>query len=216
MKRIICNFLLGFAIILNAQEKTVVTYISDAKILEMEGRYQEARDLLLEAVKIYPLDSDVHLQLGLAWAGIAQTSEEAEDVLDNLAKAMEALNKAFAEFEEAIRLQPGNFNAHFYFGAYGVDVPISFGKLDDGVAHLEKAKSLLEIRFPDDEPEAFAILYRNLGQGYFLQERYAESREAWEKVMELAPESENALAAQAGLESLNALDTTSDNENETK
>ena len=88
--------------------------------------------------------------------------------------------------------------------------------MDDGVAHLEKAKSLLEIRFPDDEPETFATLYRYLGQGYFLQERYAESRAAWEKVIELAPESEDALAAQAGLESLNALDITTDNENETK
>lgn len=216
MKQSICNFLLGFAIILNAQEKTAETYVSDAKTLQMEGRYQEAKDLLLEVVRIYPLDSDVHLQLGLAWAGIAQTGEATEDVLDELAKAMEALNKAFAEFEEAIRLQPGNFNAHFYFGAYGVDVPESFGKLDEGVTHLEKAKSLLEIRFPDGESEAFATLYRYLGQGYFLQGRYAEARAALEKVLELAPQSEDALAAQAGLESLKALNATSDNENETK
>ncbi|MBN2029717.1 tetratricopeptide repeat protein [bacterium] len=212
---IIFFFFLGFAMILSAQVKSVETYLTESENLRMESRFEEAKNLLLEAVAIYPFDSDIHLHLGLTWAELAQQTSQTGDMVNDMMTTMEGLNKAFAEFEEAVRLAPGNYNAHFYFGAYGVDVPVFFGKLDQGVSHLETAKSLLEIKFPDGEPEAFTAIYRYLGQGYYLQERYDEAQKAWEKVLELAPESENGDAARAGLEILSTFNVTTGNENET-
>ena len=201
--------------ILSAQDKSVETYLTESENLRMEGRFEEAKNLLLEAVTTYPFDSGIHLHLGLTWAELAQQTSQTGDMVNDMITTMEGLNKAFTEFEEAVRLAPDNYNAHFYFGAYGVDVPVFFGKLDQGVSHLETAKSLLEIKFPDGEPEAFAAIYRYLGQGYYLQERYVEAQKAWEKVLELAPESENSDAARAGLEMLSTLNVTTGNENET-
>ncbi len=208
-------FFLGFAVILSAQEKSAETYLTESQNLRLEGRLEEAKDLLLEAAENHPFDSDIHVQLGLAWAGLAQQVSQTDDLVGDMNATMERLNKAFAEFEEAVRLAPDNYNAHFYFGAYGVDVPVFFGKLDQGVTHLETAKTLLETKFPDSEQEALAAIYRFLGQGYYLQEHYDQAQAAWEKVLELAPESEHGDAARAGLVTLSTLNITTDNENET-
>ncbi|MCJ7812062.1 tetratricopeptide repeat protein [bacterium] len=214
MKRmIVILFLLEFAIILNAQQKTPEIFISEARALRADSLFQAAINLLLEGVEVYPFDSDIHLQLGLAWGDLAQQGGEEGDMMNDMMTAMKGLKEAFAEFEKAVSLSPTNYNAHFYFGAYGVDVPAFFGKLDEGVAHLETAKALLEEKFPDGQPEAFAALYRFLGQGYFMQERFAEAQAAWEKVLELTPEGEHSEAAQIGLEELKKQNAINESEN---
>ncbi len=195
-------FFLGCVIISNAQQKTPEIIISEARALRADSLFQEAIDLLLKGVEVYPFDSDIHLQLGLAWGDLAQQGGGEGDMMNDMMTAMKGLKEAFSEFEKAVQLSPTNYNAHFYFGAYGVDVPTFFGKLDEGVAHLETAKLLLEEKFPDGQPEAFAALYQLLGQGYFLQERFAEAQAAWEKVLELTPKGEYSEAAKMGLEEL--------------
>ncbi|MCJ7812063.1 tetratricopeptide repeat protein, partial [bacterium] len=199
MKRTCVNLiLLGFAVILNAQQKSLETFISEAQDLRTKRQFQEAVDLLLEAVEIYPNESNGHLQLGLAWGDLLQKAGET----NNMMLAMKGVNEAFAEFDKAIQLNPDNFEAYLNYGAFGVNVPALFGKVDQGVIHLEKAKSLLEKTFPDGNPEVSAVVYRFLGQGYQMQGRSEEARTAWKKVLELTPENEHGMAAQAGLESL--------------
>ncbi|MBN2029716.1 DUF2271 domain-containing protein [bacterium] len=190
--------ILGFAVMLNGQQKSFETFISEAQDLKTKRQFQEAVDLLLEAVEIYPNESNVHLQLGLAWGDLAQQAGETNDMM----LAMKGVNEAFAEFEKAVQLDPDHFEAHLNYGAYGVNVPALFGKLDQGVLHLEKAASLLEKIFPDGNPEVSGVIYRFLGQGYQMQERLEEARTAWEKVLEFTPDNENGLAAQEGLENL--------------
>ncbi len=199
MKRLTFNLIiLGLAVMLNAQQKSLETWISEAQEMRTSRQYQEAVDLLLEAVEIYPDESNAHLQLGLAWGDLAQQAGETNDMM----LAMKGVNEAFAEFDKAIQLDPDNFEAHLNCGAYGVNVPALFGKLDEGVVHLEKAASLLNNIFPEGNPELSGVVYRFLGQGYRMQGRSAEARTAWEKVLEWTPDNEHGLAAKEGLESL--------------
>lgn len=199
MKRITYSLIiLGFVVTLCAQQKSLETFFAEAQDLMTKRQLQEAVNLLLEAVKIYPDESNAHLQLGQAWGNLAQQAGETNDMM----LAMKGVNEAFAEFDKAVQLNPNNFEAHLNYGAFGVNVPALFGKLDQGVAHLETAESLLEKTFPNGNPGVSAGVYQLLGQGYQMQGRIEEARTAWEKVLELTPDNEQGMAAKAGLENL--------------
>jgi tetratricopeptide (TPR) repeat protein len=199
MKRVcIVLLLLGFATALAAQQKALKTYITEAQALQGEGKLREGIDLLKEAVSVYPEETNAYLQLGLAWGALGQKSGETGD----FTTAMNAVNEGFVAFEKAVELDPGFYEAHFYYGVYGVNVPSLFGKLDPGVEHLEKALAILKARSGEDQLAKLAVVYQYLGKGYQMQERMDEAREAWEKALAISPEGEVGDAARAGLESL--------------
>jgi tetratricopeptide (TPR) repeat protein len=187
-----------FAVALIAQQKALKTFLSEAQTLQGEGKLQEAVDLLKEAVSVYPNVSDAHLQLGLAWGALGQKSSQTGDMMT----AMTAVNEGFAAFERAIELDPKNIDAHLYYGAYGVNVPTFFGKLNPGVEHLEKALSLTQEKKQEDSKDRLTALYRFLGKGYQMQEKLKDAEVAYQKVLDISSEGENADAARAGLESL--------------
>ena len=199
MKRVfVVMLILGFGILLNAQQKALEAYISEAQALKGEGKFQEAVEILKEAVDIYPREVDAHLQLGLAWGDFCQKAGETGDMMG----AMNGANGFFSEMEEVLELDPKNYDAHFYFGVWGVNVPSFFGKLDAGVKHLEKALSIAKGQSGEGSQERLATIYRFLGQGYRMQERFEDAKTAWGKALELSPEGEIGDAARVGLESL--------------
>ncbi len=85
------------------------------------------------------------------------------------------LDKAVAEFEKAIELDPNNADAHRNLGtAYGEQ-----GKWEEGAAAYERAIEL--------DPD-FGEAYGDLTAAYFYLERIPEALEAGEKAIELAPD----------------------------
>ncbi len=197
-KMIIPLWIFGLVFLLNAQQKELKTFVSEAQTLENEGKFQKAVDLLKEAVRIYPEESDAHLQLGLAWGSLGQRGSKTGDMM----AAMNGINEAFSEMGKAVELDPENFNTHFYFGVYGVNVPAFFGKLDQGVEHLEKALSILKKQHEKPSPDQLASVYHFLGQGYKMQGKYDEARKALQEVIKLSPESEAGDAARKELKNL--------------
>lgn len=199
MKRMTIMLLfLVVATALVAQQKALKTFIAEAQALQGEGKLKEGIDLLKEAVSVYPEEANAHLQLGLAWGALGQKSGETGD----FTTAMNAVNEGFVAFEKAIELDPGFYEAHFYYGVYGVNVPLFFGKLDAGVEHLEKALAILNGQSGEDQSGKLAVVYQYLGKGYQMQEKMDEARAAWEKALAISPEGEMGDAARAGLESL--------------
>jgi len=199
MKRASCLFfILAFAIAVYAQQKSLETYFTEAQALQQDGKSQEAVDLLKEAIETYPNESKAHLQLGLAWGALGQQSGETGD----FNTAMMAVNEGFSAFEKAIALEPDHYDAHFYYGVYGVSVPSLFGKLDAGVDYLEKALAILKKQSGTDTSDREAAVYRYLGVGYQTQGKFDKARSVWEKVLELSPEGELAEAARIGLAGL--------------
>lgn len=207
MKRMTIMLLfLVVATVLVAQQKALKTFIAEAQALQGEGKLMEGIDLLKEAVSVYPEEANAHLQLGLAWGALGQKSGETGD----FTIAMNAVNEGFVAFEKAVELDPGYYEAHFYYGVYGVNVPLLFGKLDSGVEHLEKALAILKGRSGEDQSEKLAVVYQYLGKGYQMQEKMDEARAAWEKALAISPEGEVGDAARAGLESLEKVKTTAE------
>ena len=110
-KLIVLFGIFGFVFLSNAQQTDLKTFISKAQALENAGEFQKAVDILKEAVRIYPKESNVHLQLGLAWGRLGEKSSKTGDMMT----AMTAMNESFREFEKSTQLDSENFNAHFYF-----------------------------------------------------------------------------------------------------
>jgi len=197
-KLIVLFGIFGFVFLSSAQQTDLKTFISKAQALENAGEFQKAVDILKEAVRIYPKESNVHLELGLAWGRLGEKSSKTGDMMT----AMTAMNESFREFEKSTQLDSENFNAHFYFGVYGVNVPAFFGKLDQGVEHLEKALSIAKKQPKKPAPDQLASVYRFLAQGYKMQGRYDEARKALQEVINLLHESEIGNVARKELKNL--------------
>ena len=176
-----------------AQQKDLKNFITEAQKLQGEGKYEEAVELMREAVVIYPDECDAHLHLGLTLGEWGQRGQD-------MTQLFNVFNEVFVELEKAEALDNSNIDAHFYLGVYGVNVPIFFGKLDPGVEHLEK--SLAFIRDDKESEEYIPSIYRFLGQGYELQGLDEKAYEAWKKALELSPEGEIGDAARNHLADL--------------
>ncbi len=204
MKRVfIVMLVLCFGLLLNAQEKGLKDFISEAQVLKQEGKFKEAVNLMQEAVGTYPEEVDVHLQLGLAWGDFCRKAGETGDMMG----AMDGVNGFFSGMEKVLELDPDNFDAHFYYGVWGINVPPFFGKLDQGVGHLEKVLDLLADKSGEGIEEQKAACYQYLGQGYRNQGRLADAKSAWEKALKLSPEGEISEFVQKGLKELAEAET---------
>ena len=195
MKRfIVCLLVAGVAISLASQDKPLDAYISEAQVLQGEEKFQDAVDLMAEAVQVYPEESSAHLHCALAWSALSQHASQSGDYM----KAMEAVNGTFEAFKQAAKLDPEDYDIRFNYGMFGINVPPFFGKLNTGVEQLEKALEIAKRTAQQNVP----VVYRFLGQGYFGQERYERAKEAWEAVLAMVPEGELADGARAGLEKI--------------
>lgn len=198
MKRILIFLLtVCFYVILAGQQKSVKDYIAEAQVLQNGEKIQEAVDLLQEAVKNYPEESDVYLHLGLAWGSLGQTSSEKGDMMT----AMKGINECFANFEKAAELNPENSEAHFNYGVWGVSVPKFFGKLESSIEHLKKVLILYKGKEKVGK-EKIATVYQYLGLGYKNLGQLSDAETAWKLALEFSPEGQIGDAVRAGLKEI--------------
>ncbi len=169
--------------------------IEKAQALQNSGAFKEAVDMLSELVDTQPENAEARLALGQAmgaWGGhAAQTGD--------MTAAMQAITGSFDQMEKAIVLKPAWFEAHFYFGVYGVMVPSFFGQLERGVERLEKSLSLITSAAQEEYKPA---VYRYLGHGYTQQGLTDKARTAFKQVLVHALSGEHADVARAGLDRL--------------
>ncbi len=184
--------LFGFLVSVHAQD--LKKAVSDAEALQKQGQFKEAVDLLKEAVKNEPDSPAAHLELGKAWGAWMQNANDMTIMMTNL-------SEVFVEMGKAVELDPNYIDARVNLGIWGIMVPPFLNKLDLGVENLEAARDLLKTG-ADADPELGAVVYRFLGQGYKQQGKTDAAKDAWKKVLALAPEGEHAKAATEGLKSL--------------
>jgi tetratricopeptide (TPR) repeat protein len=183
---------------LYAQQKNFDASLKEAQSLKSQGKLQEAAYVLRQAIQQFPENAEAHYQLATILGELSGSQANAGDFTN----AMSNVNESFAELEKATSLDPNHFNAHFFYGVYSLNIPAFFGRLEPGVQHLENAKALMNkqpSQFPADQQ---AALYRFLGQGYRMIQRPKDAEAAWNKVLSLVSQGENADAARKGLEEL--------------
>jgi tetratricopeptide (TPR) repeat protein len=188
--------LLCLALVLAAASVVVGTsleeYTQQAAAHRQSGDITQATDTMEQAVAAYPASSDAHSYLGL-YLGMA--AGKTQDFME----AGSLIQRSFSALDRAVSLDSLNPLARFHRGLLGVEVPEFLGKLDMGIADLE-----LVAEWEGKSPGTVArdVLvgsYRYLGAGYQKRGAPEEARSAWQKVVELAPGTESAEAAEAAI-----------------
>jgi tetratricopeptide (TPR) repeat protein len=192
-KVLILTVLLGIVISGFTQQKSLESYINESQTLVDEAKYQQAVDLMKEAIQVHVDVPEAHFQYAQTWG---QWLERTND----MGVAMAAMPEVFSGFSKAIELNPDYFEAHLTKGIWCVMVPIFLGKFNEGVGHLEKALELSDAM--ENQSDYLPTLYRYLGKGYQMQGRLDDAQTAFEKVLGLTSEGELAEAAKAGLQGI--------------
>ena len=179
--------------------KGLEEYIGAAEKQRQSGYLQEAIQTMEEAVREFPASAQAHAYLGL-YIGIRAGQS------NDMAEAMDLVQKAFQVLDKAVSLDPQSLPARLHRGTLGVNVPEFFGKLDQGIDDLEFVIALCE-KTPDQIPEEELVrAYDLLAAGYRKRGDLEQARAAWERIIRLAPASEMAKGAEESIRQLPALE----------
>ncbi len=174
--------------VFSLQSKPLEDYIEEAKANQNSGKIGEAVNVMEEALKEYPDSSSAYAYLGLYTGMMAGETQ-------NMAKAGELAFKSFGQLDKAVALDSFNIIARFNRGIMGIEVPKFLGRLDDGLGDHEFIIKMHEKSPEKVSKDLLVHVYSFLGKGYKKNEENDKAISAWEKVIELAPES--SLASEA-------------------
>jgi tetratricopeptide (TPR) repeat protein len=192
MKAILLVLSLSVILTATAAGKSLEDYVAEAQSHQEAGDFEKAAATMEQAVSEFPDDPDGYAYLGLYKTMQAGPVSEAGDFM----QAGRLSSEAIAMLEKAIELDPDHARAHLYRGILGVNLPEFMGVLDQGIADLEFVARRHE-EYPDEVPTDLAVTaYQFLGQGYVRKKQNDIAKAAWEKVIDLAPGSPDAQAAQ--------------------
>ncbi len=175
--------------------KTLEEYIGEAEGYKNAGQYDEAISTMEQAVQEFPDHTDAHTQLGI------MLGEKAQRTRDYM-KMFEIANRAFVAWDRALELDASNFLARFYRGAWAVSVPKSVKLLDKGIRDFEIITQALEKSPDPSSKEKLAEAYQYLATGYQKNAQYGKAKKIYEKVIELAGETEFARLAQENIDKI--------------
>jgi len=184
------------AVVRLGSAETLEEYITEAEGYKNAGQFDKAISTMEEAVKEYPEHTDAHAQLGI------MLSEKAQRTRDYM-EIFKIAQSAFAAWDKALVIDPRNFTARFYRGAWAVNIPKSVGKLAKGINDLEIVTQTLE-QIPDPSSrERLVEAYQYLAIGYQKNTEYDKARRVHEKIIALVPETEYAAHAQGNIDKIN-------------
>jgi len=176
------------------EAKPVEEYIGEAAGKQQSGDLAGAVTAMEEAVQEHPGILQAHSYLGLYLGMLAGQTED-------MTAALDLVNRSFEALDRAVDMDPQNLLARFHRGLMGVSVPEFFGRLDQGVTDLE----LFTERYDTSSPLAGVQpvnAYDLLARGYRARGDADKARRAYEQIIDLAPGSELAAAAEAGIDDL--------------
>lgn len=131
MKKILVIMILAF-VTMNLFSKTAQEFIDSASAIESSDLF-EAIDIMEEAYDQYPENADILSVYAL------MLSKGAGQV--NFFKAGMLSSKAEKLFDKALELEPNHKNAILWRGILRINLPKFLGKLNKGIADLEKSYS---------------------------------------------------------------------------
>jgi len=200
--RSLTGCLVVMAIILGAgiaQSQTLEEYVKKAEDYQKSDKLEQAAKVMEEAVAKYPGDSAAYSYLGLY---LGMQAGRTSDFME----AGRLVQRSFEMLDKAVSLDPRNPLARYHRGLMGVNVPEFLGKLEDGIKDLE---CLIEISEQSPDKVAKDILvsaYNHLAQAYQKGKEKQKAKLAWEKVIELAPETDLAGKAEKNIEKLSEVE----------
>ncbi len=177
----------------NAAGDTMEEYVGKAMEYRQAGDLQQAVAVMKKAIEEYPKSSTGHAYLGLFYGMMAGEAT-------NFAEAGQMSSNSFSMLDKAVALDPQNPSAYLYRGLMGVRVPEFLGRLPGGIRDLEKVLSLSGSGAAKVSEGDIVMAYDLLGTGYIKSGEPEKARFAWEKVIALAPGSENAAGAAENIE----------------
>ncbi len=133
----------------------------NAETLEMQEKWEEAAKEYRTILEKNPRLSGMHYRLGRLYLSAPKTATTLED--------------ARKEFEEELKIDPGNAAAEFVLGELALQIP----ELDKAIKHLSRA-----VQFD----AGFADAYLELGRALISAERVSEAVGALETAVKLQPE----------------------------
>ena len=172
--------------------KTLEDYIGEAEGYKSAGQYDEAISTMEQAVQEFPDHTDAYTQLGIMLGEKAQRTRD-------YTKMFEIASRAFAAWDKALELDARNFLARFYRGAWAVSVPKFVKLLDKGIGDFEILTQALEKSPDPSSKEKLAEAYQYLATGYQKNAEYDKAKKTYEKIIEIAPETEFARLAQENI-----------------
>ncbi|MFH1312448.1 MAG: DUF2271 domain-containing protein [Candidatus Eisenbacteria bacterium] len=182
----------------SAVARSLDEYIVEATGLENSGEVAKAAEVMEQAIGEYPDNPDAYAYLGLYRMMQSGQAADAGDFMG----AGNFSQQSVTMLDRAIEIDHDHINAHLYRGILGVNMPEFMGVLDKGIDDLEFVGKAYE-RSPDEVPaDLAATAYRFLGVGYSKKKQKDQARAAWEKVIELAPETDAAKEAEEGIAGL--------------
>jgi len=181
-------------ILSTAYAKELDEYIAEADKLQKSGNLDQAITTMEDAVKEYPENSMAYTQLG-NFISMRVRNAEFQDMFALCSQAFEHWNKA-------IELDPYNVMARSLRGGWGIGLPKFAGMLETGIADQEFLISMLSQSPSPEAQQQLVGVYMQLGEGYQKLKEFDNAKNAWNKVIELAPGSEYAQSAQAKINKL--------------
>jgi tetratricopeptide (TPR) repeat protein len=173
--------------------KNLDQYVNTANKYLENNQLDEAIAVMEEAVEAYPESSEAYTQLGI------MLGEKAQRMWDYNAM-FEVIGRIFTLWDKALELDENNHTARFHRGAWAINIPKIFGRLDQGIGDFELLTTLFE-NAPVPELQAQLIsAYGLLATGYQKKGLYEDAKRTWRKIIELAAGTEHAENAQVHIE----------------
>ncbi|NPV81483.1 MAG: hypothetical protein HPY52_14680 [Firmicutes bacterium] len=154
---------------------------------------QRAEQVFKEVLKIEPDNAEAH-----AWYGSTLTIKGREDWFP-LAKLL-YVNQGIQEMDKAVELAPDAVMVRLVRAHTSLALPYMFGRTKVAIKDFEYLLTLSQNRPEQFNINTLAQIYLGLGKAYAKDGDKSKARENWQKVMELAPKSREALEAKSLLQ----------------
>ncbi len=166
--------------------------LAEARKLADSGDVAGAIALLERTTAAYAEDSEAFAYLGL-YTGISAGQVQGYEEAGRL------IMLSFQRLDKAVKLDENNADAWLFRGIMGVNVPGFLGRLDAGISDLERAVELYSASSSPGADKGLMTSLSTLVEGYAKKGDAASQKRTLEKIVELAPGSEAAAAAEAQL-----------------
>ncbi len=184
-------------VLILGQAKPLDEYLKEAQAYQESAQLDKAVATMEQAIKEHPKSSKAYGYLGDLIGEKAQKTKAYGDIFF-------AIEHAFAMWDKAIALDEKNYEARFTRGAWGVSIPKFVGRLEDGINDLEYMVQVLQYAPGEEAQQHLVSAYNYLGSGYQKLGELEKAAHAFEKVIEMAPETEHAQTAERNLEKIAA------------
>lgn len=186
-------FALTAILVVAALAREAEDYIKEARDLQQGDDLAGAFEVMQSAVEEHPENSDINAYLGLYTGMMAGGTRD-------YMEAGRLVTESFETLDKAVALDHDNVLARYFRGIMGVGVPEFLGKRDQGIRDLQYV-----VAARDDDPESvsddiFIEGLKMLGRTLTARGDLDLAKKAYEKLIEVAPGTEEAEAAAKAIE----------------